>query len=376
MEFQLTDEQRLVKRTASELAESQFADAAFTWDGDIPWPNVETLADQGLLGISLPEAYGGGGYEVLDVLLAQEAVGRVCPDTAHVLSRSSMGVPRVIAELGSDYLKERYLPPVTAGESILSIAISESEAGSDAGAMQTTAREEGDEVVLDGHKMWVSKGTHADAFLVYARFAETDRIGAVVVDADAPGLTVEDGYVNMADHRQNVLRFDDCRIPVEHELAVGADAFKELLAEFNVERCHNAMMCVACGLNAFDTAREHAADREQFGQPIGEFQAIEHKLADMAINLDAARLLVYRTAANARGGTASRMEASIAKVFANEAGQEVVDQAMQICGAMGYSKDSPLEYLYRWVRGWRIAGGTVEIHRNGIAEQLRKYGFE
>jgi alkylation response protein AidB-like acyl-CoA dehydrogenase len=135
-------------------------------------------------------------------------------------------------------------------------------------------------------------------------------------------------------------------------------------------------MCVTCGLNAFDKARAYAKDREQFDQPIGDFQAIEHKLADMAIQLDAARLLIYRTAENARGGTASRMESSIAKVFANEAGQEVIDEALQIHGANGYQKGHPLEYLYRWVRGWRIAGGTVEIHRNGIARLLKKYGFE
>jgi len=376
MEFGLTEEQELIRRTASEIAESNFAADAFTWEGTIPRENVDVLADQGLLGISLPEAYGGGGYDVLEVLLAQEAVGRVCPDTAHVLSRSSMGPPRVIAELGSDRLKERYLPGVTAGESIISIAISESEAGSDAAAMETTAHEEGDEVLLNGHKMWVTKGDVADAFLVYARFADTGTVGAVMVDADSPGLTVEEGYVNMAGHRQSVLRFDDCRIPAENELAVGEDAFKELLREFNVERCHNAMMCVACGLNAFDRALAYGGDREQFGQPIREFQAIEHKLADMAIQLEAARLLVYRTAANARGGTADRMEASIAKVFANEAGQQVVDEALQIHGAMGYTKDSPIEYLYRWVRGWRIAGGTVEIHRNNIAEQLKKHGLD
>jgi len=376
VDFTLTDEQELIRRTAGEIAEEHFAEDAFTWDGAIPRDNVEVLADQGLLGISLPEEYGGGGYDVLEVLLAQEAVGRVCPDTAHVLSRSSMGPPRVIAELGSERLKEKYLPGVTAGESIISIAMSESEAGSDAGAMQATAREDGDEVVLNGHKMWVTKGEYADAFLVYARFADTGNVGAVVVDADSPGLTVEDGYENMAGHQQSVLRFDDCRIPVENELAVGEDAFKDLLREFNVERCHNAMMCVACGLNAFDRALDHAGSREQFGQPIGDFQAIEHKLADMAIQLEAARLLTYRVAATARGGTADRTEASIAKVFANEAGQEVVDEALQIHGAMGYTKESPIEYLYRWVRGWRIAGGTVEIHRNTIAEQLKKHGLD
>ncbi len=375
MDFSLSEEQQLIKRTAAEVAEEHFAEDAFTWDGEVPWANVETLAEQGLLGISLPEEYGGGGYGVFEVLLATEAVGRICPDTAHVLSRSSMGSPRAIASLGSERLKEKYLPDVTAGNSLITVAISESEAGSDAGAMETSARRDGDEIVIDGDKMWVSKGHVADAFLVYARFPD-DGIGAVIVDADAPGLTIENEYVNMADHTQSLLRFEDCRIPTENELAVGEDAFKDLLKEFNVERCHNAMMCVTCGLNAFDKALTYAKDREQFDQPIGDFQAIEHKLADMAIQLDAARLLIYRTAENARDGTASRMESSIAKVFANEAGQEVIDEALQIHGANGYQKGHPLEYLYRWVRGWRIAGGTVEIHRNGIARLLKKYGFE
>jgi len=374
MDFRLTDEQEMIQRTAGRIARENFADRAYTWGGDLPWENVEVLADNGLLGIALPEEYGGGGYDVLEVLLAVEAVGRVCPDTAHVLSRSSMGSPRVIAALGSEHLKETYLPPVCRGDLIVSIAISESEAGSDAGAMRTTARYDDDDVVLSGHKMWVSKGSHAGAFLVYARF--DDGIGAVMVDADADGLTVEDGYVNMAGHRQNVLQFEDCRVPAENALAVGDDAFKRLLAEFNVERCHNAMMCVACGLAAMDASLEYAQEREQFGQPIADFQVIEHKFADMAIALDAARLLVYRAAANARGGTASRMEASIAKVFANEAAQDVVDEALQVHGATGYAQDTPVEYLYRWVRGWRIAGGTVEIHRNAIARLVKKYGFD
>jgi len=375
MEFDLTEEQRLIRDLAADVAEAEFADDAFTWDGAFPHANVGTLAEQGLLGIGLPEAYGGGGYSPVEVLLATEAVGRVCPDTAHALSRSSMGPPRVIAELGSDYLKDRYLPGVCAGETVLSVAISEEGAGTDASAMRTSAERDGDELVLDGSKMWITKGDVADAFLVYARFPD-DNIGAVVVDADAPGLEVDPGYENMAGHTQAVLRFDGCRVPAEHVLAHGEESFKELLIEFNVERCHNAMMCVACGLNAFDKALAHTKEREQFDQPIADFQGVEWTLADMATKLEAARLLVYRAAANARENKPSRLETSMAKVFANEAGQAVVDDALQLHGAQGYSKDSPLEYLYRLVRGWKIAGGTVEIQRNMIARDLKKHGLD
>jgi alkylation response protein AidB-like acyl-CoA dehydrogenase len=371
MNFELTQEQQLIKRTASQIAEEEFADDAFTWESEFPTANMVTLAENDLLGIALPQEYGGGGFTPLEVILAQEAVGRICPDTAHILSRSSMGPPRVIAELGSDYLKEKYLPQVTGGECIMSVAISEPQAGSDAGAMETTGSIEGDEVVLDGQKAWITKGTYADAFLVYARFEES--IGAVVVDADADGLTVGDGYENMAGGVQTDLYLDDCRVSKEQILAIGEDSFKQLLKEFNVERCHNAMMCVACGLNAFDKALSHAAERNQFDQPLSDFQGIEWKLARMATELESARLLIYRAA---ESDSPSRLETSIAKIKANEVGQEVVDEALQIHGAMGYTKGNPLEYMYRLVRGWKIAGGTIEIQLNGVATELKKYGLE
>ena len=376
MQFQLTDEQRMIQQVATDLAEAEFADRAFTWEDEFPEENRDLLAEPGLLGIALPEAYGGGGYSVVEVLLAQEAICRVCPDTAHILSRSSMGPPRGIATLGSDSLKERYLPRVCAGDLIMSVAISESEAGSDAGAMETTARVEGDTVVIDGSKLWITKADVAGAFLVYARF-DDGNVGAVVVDKDAPGFSLGQGDENMAGHTQYELHMDGCAVPEENVLVYGGgESFKQLLIEFNVERCHNAMMSVGCGLNAFDKALAHAKSRTQFDQPIADFQGIEWKFADMATRLDAARLLIYRAAANAVDSSPSRLETSMAKLMGNEAGQFAVDESLQILGAVGYSKASPLEYLYRWVRGWRIAGGTVEIQRNMIARDLKKYGLD
>lgn len=376
MDFQPTAEERQIQRAAERLAENEFASDAFTWEDEFPHENAETLAEQGLLGIALPTEYGGGGGSVVEVLLAQEAVGRICPDTAHILSRSSMGAPRAIGALGSDSLKERFLPRVCAGDLVMSVAISESEAGSDAGAMTTSATVDGDTVTLNGRKLWVTKADVAGAFLVYARFDDGD-IGAVVVEEDAPGFSLGAATENMAGHDQYELVFDDCEVPEENVLVYGGgESFKQLLVEFNVERCHNAMMCVACGLNAFDKAREHAATREQFGQPIGEFQGIGWKFAEMATQLESARLLIYRAASNAVDGSPSRLETSMAKVAANEAGEFAVDEALQIHGAMGYNKESPIEYLYRWVRGWSIAGGTVEIQRDTIAEQLRKHGLD
>ncbi len=379
MRFTLTDSQRDLQEAAADLAATEFAPAAFTWEGDLPVENRETLAEAGLLGLAIPERYGGGGGSVVDVLLAQEAVGRVCPDTAHVLSRSSMGPPRIIAELGSEALRERYLPEVCAGDLTMSTAISEPEAGSDAGNMTTSARVDGDTVRIDGGKIWVGRAEEAGAFLVWARFDDRGDgepgVGAVVVDADAPGFALGDAHTNMAGHTQHELRFDGCEVPRDQVLARGPESFKRLLTEFNVERCHNAMMCVACGLAAFDEALDYARDREQFGERIADFQGIEWKLADVAIQLEAARLMVYRAADRATRTGPSRLETSMAKVLANEAGQTAVDEALQICGARGYMQSSPVEYLYRWVRGWKIAGGTVEIQRDNIAAELKDSGL-
>lgn len=375
MEFQLTEEQQMIKQLAKELAEEEFAERAFTWEDEFPHQNKNILANQDLLGIALPEEYGGGGYSVLEVILAQEAIGRVCPDTAHIVSRSSMGAPRAIAELGSEYLKEKYLPQVCSGDLIMSVAVSESEAGSDASAMETRAEVEDGSVVLNGKKLWVTKSGVCNAFLVYSQFPD-DTIGAVIVDKDAPGFSLGQAYENMAGHIQHELVLDNCEVPEENILVSGGgESFKELLIEFNVERCHNAMMCVACGLNAFDKALDYAKGREQFDQSIADFQGIEWKFANMAVKLEAARLLIYRAVTNATEAPPSQIETSMAKVMANEVGQDVVDEALQINGAMGYMKESPLEYLYRWVRGWKIAGGTVEVQRNRIAKEIKKNGL-
>jgi len=375
MDFSLDEMQRLLTRTARELAESELAADAFTWEDEFPWPNVEKLADAGLLGIAIDEAYGGGGLSPLEVLLVQEEIGRVCPDSAHVVSRSSMGAPRAVDELGSEDLKERYLPAVCAGERVMSIAISEAEAGSDATNMTTTAEEDGDDLVLNGSKLWVTKSDVADVFLVYVRFPEG--IGAVMVEDDDPGFERGEEYVNMHGGVQGELVFDDCRIPQSRTLVRGEDALVTLLKTFNVERCHNAMMCVTVARNAFEKALAYAQEREQFDQPIGDFQAIEHKIADMAMRIETARLAVLYAAATVDQdvGLPSRAQTSIAKVYANEVGESVLSDAVQIFGANGYMRGHPVEYMYRMVRGWKIAGGTVEVHRNGIARTLYDKGY-
>jgi alkylation response protein AidB-like acyl-CoA dehydrogenase len=376
MDFQLSQEQELLKKTARKVAEDELAADAFTWDGEYPVENAEALAEAGLLGISLPVEYGGGGLTPVEVLLVQEEIGRVCPDSAHLISHSTLGVPRAIDILGTDAQREKYLPAVCDGDSIIAIAISESEAGSAAHEMQTTAEDTDDGVVVNGHKLWVSHYDVADAFLVYVKFPEG--IGAVIVDRDTPGFSIGETYENMAGKMQAELLFDECHLDDEQVLVRGEDALKELLQTFNLERCHNALMSLVIARNAFERSLEYAQQREQFGQPIGEFQAIKHKLADMAMNIEAARYLIYRAVLTYRSGNGlpTRMQTSIAKVFAAEMGEQVLTDALQIHGANGYMKGHPIEYLYRLVRHRKISGGTVEVHRNGIADTLYKHGYD
>jgi len=202
----------------------------------------------------------------------------------------------------------------------------------------------------------------------------------VIVDKDNPGLDIAETYTNMYGGVQAEIVFDDCRIDQKKVLIRGPEAFKTLLKTFNVERCHNAMMSLSVARNAFEKSLDYAQQREQFGEQIGEFQAVSHKLADMTIKLEAARLLVFQAVQSAitsgSDGLPSRLQTSVAKVFANEIGVEIADAAVQIHGANGYMQGHPVEYIYRKVRGRAIAGGTVEIHRNGIVDALYKYGYE
>lgn len=377
MQFNLDPEQKELKSTARRVAEEELAENAFTYQGEYPIENASILSDAGLLGISLPEKYGGRGMTPLEVLMVQEEIGRICPDTAHLISHSSMGSPSAINHLGTEEQKEKYLYDVCEGNNIITVAISEAEAGTAASEMQTTAKDDGDDIIINGEKKWPGRPKASKAYLVYTRFEEG--IGAVLVDRDNPGLEQVETYTNMYGGTQSRIQFSNCRVNKDQVLVRGENAFVKLLKEFNTERCHNAMMSVSLARSAFEKSLEYAQEREQFGGPIGENQAISHKLADMAMKIEAARLLVFQATTSATGegndGVKSRAQTSIAKVFANKMGEEVANDAVQIHGAKGYMQGHPVEYIYRKIRGRKIAGGTAEIHRDGIADVLYDHGY-
>lgn len=373
----LSAEQEMIVSSLEDLAQREFSDAAFSWEGDLPMENVELLADRGYLGLNIAEEYGGGGMGEFEAMLSIEAVGQVCPDTAEYLYNQQMVAPRGIEMFGSDALKERYLPGVTAGEEVIAIAISEPEAGSDVGAMTTTVEERNGDLVLNGEKVWVSNIPHASAVVVWAKFS--DGLGSVVIDLEEndDSVEIEQHYTNMADHTQTQFRMHDIVVPETHVLTRGKGGFKQQLQALNWERLGSATLSNAIARCALDKALEYGQQREQFDQPIADFQGIEWKLADMVKELEASRSLTYRAALNAeeQGRIPERMDASLAKLYSGEMVETVVSESLQIHGANGYQQGHPLEYLHRLARGRRLAAGTDEIQKNQIAASLKRDGL-
>ncbi len=371
----LTDEQRLLVRSVTELAEAEFAEDAFTWEGDHPTGNIRTLADRGYLGINLPVKYGGGGMSEFAVVLQVEAIGRICPDTASVVYGQSMVAPRAIDMFGGEAVKQKYLPGITAGETEVAIAISEPEAGSDSQNMNTTVEETADgELYLNGEKTWVSNVPNSDAAVVWARFPEG--LGTVVIDFDAPGVEIAQHYTNMHGETQTQFYMEDVHVPADHVLVRGEEALYEQLKALNWERVGSATYANSMSICALEKAVEYAQDRIQFDQPIAEFQGIRWKLADTTKRLESARSVAYRAVRSARehDRAPDRLQTSIAKLQASETVERVTSEALQIHGANGYQQGHPLEYLYRLARGRRIAAGTDEIMKNNIADVLLEEG--
>jgi alkylation response protein AidB-like acyl-CoA dehydrogenase len=373
----LTDEQRFVLESIDEIARKEFADRAFSYEGgDYPKENIELLADRGFLGINFDEEYGGGGMSEFEAMLMTEVIGRVCPDTATYLCEQHLVAPRAVSMFGTEAAKEKYLPKVTSGEAGFAIAMSEPGAGSNVKEMNTTVEEENGSLVLNGEKIWVSGASHYEYGVVWVKFPG-EGFGSVILDFDWDGVETQQSYTNMAGNKQTHFYMEDVTVPEENVLTRGSEGFKEQLKALNWERIGTAAITNATAMCAMDKALEYVEDREQFGQKIGEFQGIQWKLADMAKQVQAARALIHAAAEDAVSAdrVADPLQTSIVKLHSTEIAESVVSEALQIHGANGYQQGHPLEYLHRYVRGFRIAGGTDEIMKNTIGKMLRKEGF-
>ncbi|HET9017505.1 MAG TPA: acyl-CoA dehydrogenase family protein [Thermomicrobiaceae bacterium] len=372
MDFQLSREQRDLVAVTRAFAEARFGPAAFTWEerGAFPREYLSLLADQGLAGIALPSEDGGQGGTLLDAVLVIETVAQVCPTAGDCVQALNFGAIQQIARHGSHDLKARFLAPALRGEKVVSIGMTEPEAGSAVTDLRARARLEGDQVVLRGQKIFTTNGEHADLFVVWVKFGESSRsAGAVVVERGAPGFTVDGSHSFMSGERYGMLYFDDCRVPAANVL-VAEDGFRRMLSVFNVERLGNASRSLALGQAAFDRAVAYVKERRQFGRRLAEFQGLQWRFAEMKLKLDGARLLLYRAAANADAGLPSELETSLAKLACNRAGFEVADAALQVFGGYGYADESPLNYIFRRTRGWMIAGGSIEQLLNRVAGEV------
>jgi len=377
MNFQLTEEQRILQESTRRLAQEKFAAKAFTWEekDEYPWENAKILAEHGFTGITIAEEDGGQGGTLFDAVLVLEQISQVCPHTGDVVQATNFGAIRQLSIYGSKELKVRILPPLLRGERLITLGMSEPNAGSAATDLRTKARVEGDEVVINGSKIFNSNGSHAHCFVVWVRFGDDVRTsGAVLVERDSPGFSQGKVERHMSGEPHCMLYFDECRVPKENVL-VWEDGFTQLMPVFNIERTGNATRSLALGQAAFDRAVKHAKERIQFDRPLCEFQGLQWKFADMRMKLDAARLLLYRAVVNASDGKPSAVEISIAKAFCNQVGFEVANEALQILGGYGYSREFPLEYMVRRTRGWMIAGGSIEMMKNRIAEGIFERRF-
>lgn len=368
MDFRLTDEQQQLVDVAKRLATERFAGEG--GHEGFAFHHARMLAEHGFTGIALPVEDGGQGGGLVDAALVMEAVSTVSAAAGDAVQATNFGAIRQLAAFGSSSLKASVLPQLLAGEGLVSVGMSEPEAGSGLTDLRTTARIVGDEVVLNGEKSWNSNGPDTTHVVVWCRFGPRTRdIGSVLVPTDAPGFTKGPPEYYMSGDRYCALIMDDCRVPADNVLLEG-DGFRRMMTMFGVERIGNAIRALALAQHAFDLAVEHARTREQFGRPLCEFQGLQWKFADMRMRLDAARLLIYRAVVGADQGAPNPAEATIAKCYANEAAWFVANEALQVFGAIGYSTALPVERLVRKIRGWMIAGGSVEILRNRIAEDV------
>jgi len=381
MEFELSEEQRLLKDMVHRLADDVFRPRAARWDEDAdpPLPNLEVLAENGLTGITIPEEYGGSGGTVLDAVLAIEEISRVCPVTAAMILGNCAN-SEIILKFGTEEQKRKYLPPIAKGETLVAWGMTEPEAGSAATDLKTKAVPEGDYYILDGTKIFISRAQVSDIFIIFARVGEAPGSKAIcsfLVEKGTPGFTVgkAEKFMGFRGAGSCELVFENCKLHKDN-VVTPIGQFGNVMRGLNVARVLNSTFCLGIAQGAFDLAKRYSQERRQFGKELCEFQGIQWMLADMAVKVDAIRLLIYRAAVSVSSGSPEGpLHAAIAKTYANEAAFEVANAALQVHGGYGYSRELPLERMVRDVRAFQIAGGSTQILRNLIASLVLQRRF-
>lgn len=377
MDFSLSDTQKMLQETARRFARDELPALAREVEKaaePVPAKWLKRYAELGFLALNTAEELGGAGGSHLDALIVLEEFAKISAAVAFPVFEATTGPVRIIERFGNPELRKRVVPKVVAGDMIVAISMSEPDAGTALTDLRTRARIDGDEIVINGSKRWCSGAGHSQGYVVFCRLSEAPGakgVGAVFVDRDTPGLSFgpQECLMGFRGIPSADMTFEEVRVPRSHLLA-DAGEFGKLMQAFNLERCGNATMSLGLAAGALDQVVGYVQEREQFGKPIVDFQAVQLRLAEMTMKVEAARLLVHRAAAVEPGAFPEAQQAALAKCFANEMVREVAGAGVQLMGGYGYAKDYGMEQRLRDAWGWGIAGGTVDIQKINIAAGL------
>ena len=375
----ITEEDRLLRNTVREFADKELKPRAARWDEheEVALESYRLTAKLGLTGLSIPPEYGGSGGTFLQLVITEEELARGCASTSLMYMVSLSLAAHSILRFGNEEQKRKYLPPLASGQSIGAFAYTEPEAGSDAAAVQTTAVREGDSYLLNGSKIFITNGDIADVLVVFATVDKSLRhrgISTFLVEKGTAGLTArrQEGKLGMRGSTATQITLENVRVPEESRLGEEGEGFYNLMKAIDTSRIVIGAQAVGIGQAALEDAVRYAKQRKQFGQAIAEFQGLQWMLADMATQLEAARLLVWRAAQLRDQGLPTTKETAMAKLFATETAMHVTNQAIQIHGGYGYFHESAVQRYLRDAKVTEIYEGTSQLQRVVIAREILK----
>ncbi|HKA38995.1 MAG TPA: acyl-CoA dehydrogenase family protein [Burkholderiales bacterium] len=372
MDFHLSEEQRGMVRTVRELTQDKFKPNALKYmDGSFPWDNIRDLAKIGVLGMAVPEEYGGLGLPVLDTALVLEEIAKGCYVTAMAVLGEVGVQTKIIDAYAPDKIKRRLLPGVCTGDVILAICMTEPHAGTDVASYRTNADIVGDKLVLNGVKTLISRVDEAQAFVVFSRVNKQpgrEGIGCVLIERGTPGFACTARYHTMGGENLAEIQFQNCELPLEN-LVIREDGFRKLLSAFNTQRCLNPSISLGLAEGAFEEAVKYARSRTAFGRPIGEFQGLRFKLAEMYRDIEVGRAMLYRACATANPFP-DPYEAAVAKMYCNEMSLRVTSEAIQVHGGYGFTDEFPVSRFYRGARYGSLGGGTTETLKELLGKKI------
>jgi alkylation response protein AidB-like acyl-CoA dehydrogenase len=370
--FTLTDTQKQIVGTVRGLTQSEFKARGLAYmNGQFPWDNIRRLAEVGVLGMAVPQAYGGSEFSIFDTALVLEEIAKGCYVTAMAVLGEVGVQTRIIATYAPEHIRRRILPAVVNGDCILAICMTEPDAGTDVASYKTNADIIGDRLRLNGVKTLISRADEAGMFVVFTRINKQPGragIGCVLVEKDTPGFSVSGTFHTMGGENLHEVRFENCELPLEN-LVVRDDGFVRLLSAFNTQRCLNPSISLGLAEGAFEEAVRYARQREAFGRPIGEFQGMRWKLAEMYKEIETGRSILYRACATANPFPDPYL-AAVAKIFCNEMALRVTSEAIQVHGGYGFTDEYPVSRFYRGARYGTLGGGTSETLRELLGKRI------